>query len=394
MKKMRSDALLFLIVLLVFSPFLITGDVCPADDVPDPEGKQDQIRQIETDLSHEKEQYLEFDQKEKGLLDQLSDIEKAINEKKILLRDLSENIENAHKDLEKQRADLRRVEESYNNMKALLNKRLGALYKYAKRGYLRVFVSTSDLSQLNHMVKYLRVILDKDLDIIKRTAEEYEGYTQQVSVIEKKIKTISDLKEEESSSLASLNAETEKKVILLARVHREKEFYETAVKELGAAAEGLKNTIIVLDNRKHEKNGETAALPTGFGGLKGKLPLPVKGNILKENRQSGDKIFNTLRGIYISGSFGDDVYAVFPGRIDYSGQIKGYGQVIVINHGERFFTISAYLSRLSKAEGETVEKGEMIGQVGETGLLAGPALYFEIREGESNLDPLKWLKVN
>ncbi|MBN1626730.1 MAG: peptidoglycan DD-metalloendopeptidase family protein [Deltaproteobacteria bacterium] len=385
---------MLLMFLLAFSPFLVTGDVCPADDVAAPESKEEQIKQIETDLSHEKEQYLEFDQKEKSLLDQLSDIEKVVNGKRILLRELSEDINKAQEDLEEQRAALKGLEESYYKMKTLLNKRLGALYKYAKRAYLRVFASTNDLSRLNHMIKYLRVVLDKDVDIIKRTAEEYENYTQQVSLIEKKIKTIADLKEEESGSLASLNAETEKKVILLTRVHREKEFYETAVKELGSAAEGLKNTIIVLDNREDENKGEAAALPSGFGKIKGKLPLPVKGKILKENRQSGDKIFNSHRGIYIGGAFGDDVYAVFPGRVDYSGQIKGYGQVIVINHGERFFTISAYLSRLSRSEGEMVDKGEMIGQVGEAGLLTGPALYFEIRKGESNLDPLIWLKVN
>jgi len=391
---MRLNSLLFFIILILTSLLIIGRDVYPADDSSGTDNNQTQIKQIQTDLSHEKEQFLEFDQKEKGLLDQLSAIEKEVNDKRMILRDLNEDIQTAQEELEKQREKLKSIEISYNQMKGLLNKRLGAFYKYARRGYLRVFTDANDLNQLNHMIKYLRVILDKDLMLIRQASSEHQDYKQQVSVVEKKIKTISDIKEEESNNISSLKAELEKKVILLSRVHKEKEFYETAVIELGSAAEGLKNTITDLDNRENKNNDKTTVLPSGFADLKGKLPLPVKGKIIKGNRQSGENIFNSLKGVYISGSFGADVKSIYQGRVDYSGQLKGYGQVVVINHGERFFTISAYLARRNKNEGDIVEKGEKIGQIGETGLLAGPALYFEMRKGDTNLDPLKWLKVD
>jgi len=387
---MRFYSLRFLIILLVSFPLIITTEVCTADDSSLSDNKENQIKQIETDLSHEKEQYLQFDQKEKGLLDQLSDVDKEVNEKKIILRDLSGNMQTAQEELTKQREILNGIETSLNKMKNLLNKRLAAFYKYSKRGYLRIFANTNDLTQLNHMIKYLRVILDKDLMIMKQASKEHQNYRQQVSLIERQLNTISGMKEEESGKLLSLKTDLEKKVILLSRIHKEKEFYETAVKELGSAAENLKDTIRKLDY----KENKTTALPSGFEELKGKLPLPLEGKIVKDNKKSEDNIFNTLKGIYISGSFGADVRSVFQGRVDYSGQLKGYGQVIVINHGSRFFTVSAHLSRRNKTEGEMVEKGEIVGQVGETGLLTGSALYFEIRKGDSNLDPLKWLKVD
>jgi len=387
---MRLNSLLFSIILIISFLFIAGKEVYPAQDSALSDNKQNQIKQIETDLSHEKEQYLEFDQKERGLLDQLSDIEKEVNEKKIILAGLYENIQNAQAELKRQKETLLSTEISYNKMKNILSKRLSAFYKYAERGYLRIFTDTNDLAELNHMIKYLRIILDKDLMIIRQASREHKEYMQQVSIVEKKLKTISDMKDEESKNISSLKAELDKKVVLLSRIHKEKEFYETAVKELGSAAEDLRNTIRNLDNNENK----TTALPKGFAESKGKLSFPVKGKILKENGQSGDNIFNALKGIYIGGSFGADVRSVFQGRVDYSGQLKGYGQVIVINHGERFFSISAYLSRRNKTEGEMVEKGEIIGQIGETGLTAGPALYFEIRKGDSNLDPLKWLKVN
>jgi murein hydrolase activator len=389
-KPNQTLLILFSIILNISLAFWLGTEVCPADDSILSGNKENQIQKIETDLTHEKEQYIQFDQKEKGLLEQLSDIEKQVNEKKIILKELEGSLKSAQGELKKQREVLSRTEVSYNQLKNLLNKRLVAFYKYAKRGYLRIFTNVNDLTQLNHMIKYLRVILDKDLNIMKQASREHQNYKQQVSIIEKQFNAVTGIEKEESSKMLALKTDLENKVLLLSRIHKEKEFYETAVKELGSATENLKNTIKNLDYIETK----VSSLPSGFGDLKGRLPLPLMGKIEKENKKSADNIFNSLKGIYITGPFGADVRSVFHGRVDYSGQLKGYGQVIVINHGERFFTISAYLSHRNKAEGEKVEKGEVIGQVGETGLLAGPALYFEIRKGDDNLDPLKWLKVN
>ena len=132
----------------------------------------------------------------------------------------------------------------------------------------------------------------------------------------------------------------------------------------------------------------------GFESSKGRLPLPLPGKIMRDVNTTGDGTFDSHKGVYIRGDFGQEVRAVFPGRVDFSGQLKGYGQVIIINHGSRYFTISAYLLQRNKTEGDTVARGEVIGQIGETGLVTGPALYFEIRKGETTLDPLKWLKVH
>jgi septal ring factor EnvC (AmiA/AmiB activator) len=99
------------------------------------------------------------------------------------------------------------------------------------------------------------------------------------------------------------------------------------------------------------------------------------------------------KGVFIEGKAGAPVMAVFPGRVDFSGWLKGYGQIIIINHGSRHFSVSAHLAQRDKEEGEMVDEGEVIGYLGEPESAVKPRLYFEIREGGSNLDPLKWLKV-
>ena len=352
--------------------------------------KEKQIKQLETDLSREKEQYLKFDSKEKDLLGRLTELEKEITEKRLTLKKLRKKIKSGKKDLATHQEKLRILEDSLINIRELMSKRLIAFYKYAKRGYVRILANTKDLNQLNHMMKYVNIVLDKDRRAMRVMIREQEDYAKQVAIIEEQIAAIDALTKNEVTSLTSLKSTLDKKVLLLSKIHKEKEFYEIAVKELESAALNLKNTIRNLDREQRAK----ISLPTDFAKARGKLPLPLKGELIKNVEQSELRNFSSRKGVYIRGDFGAEVRAVFPGRVDFSGKLKGYGQVVVINHGSRFFTISAYLLQRNKEEGEMVSCGDVIGQVGETGLVTGPALYFEIRNGEKNLDPLRWLKVN
>jgi murein hydrolase activator len=382
LKKIISIALVFIIF---FSPYLI------ASKPTETEIKKQQIRQIENDLKMEKEKYLKYDVKERDILEELTNIETEISEKKKGLDELETVISTRKTELEKQQKNLNIIKAELNHTEELLSKRMVAFYKNAKRGYLRVLLSTNDLDILNHNMKYLRVIMNEDRKIMNILSDSKAEYDKQMAVIKEHLTAVSRLEEAESKNLNELRQALEKEVLLLARIHSEKAFYEVAVNELQSAADSMKETIINLENSSKR---EKITLPSAFGKSKGKLPLPMKGKILKNVKKIGERVVDKNKGIYIDAPSGTQVMAVFSGRVDYSGVLKGYGQVIVINHGDRYFTISAYLHELKKNKGDTVLPGDVIGFVGEAGLSTGPALYFEIRKGEENLNPLKWLKVN
>jgi murein hydrolase activator len=355
------------------------------------EVKKKQIEQIETDLKREKAKYLNYDVKEKDILEQLSFIETEISEKRKGLDELESNINIKKTELDKQQKFLHGIESELNVTEKLLAERIVAFYKNAKRGYLRVLLSTNDLNVLNHNMKYLRVIMNEDQKVMSALGNSKAEYEKQMAVIKEQLNAVSRLEEAENQSLNELKQALEKEVLLLARIHSEKEFYGVAVNELQSAADSMKETIANLESSpKREK----ITLPSDFGKSKGRLPLPMKGKILKNIKKMGERAVENNKGIYIDAPSGTQVMAIFSGRVDYSGVLKGYGQVIVINHGERYFTISAYLRELKKNKGDAVMPGDVIGYVGEAGLSTGPALYFEIRKGEENLNPLKWLKVN
>lgn len=352
--------------------------------------KKSQIEQIESDLSREKEQFLKYDSKEKDLLIQLSDIEKTIEEKRVFLREIQDKIKDNKEQVNIKQKELASIKDSMAQTEKSLAKRLIAFYKYAKRGYLYMISTTESIDQLNSRMKYIGLILNDDYQIMKKMSQEYATYNEEISKIEQYLETVAKLKETESSRYLSIKEDLEKKVILLAKIHKEKEFYGTAVQELELAAQNLKQTII---NVEKEQNTETIRLE-GFSHLKGKLPLPLEGKIIKDTAalETGNR--GDQKGIYILGNLGVDISSVYSGRIDFSDQVKGYGQVVIINHGSRFFTIYTNLLNREKESGETVKEGEIIGQVGETGLPIGSGLYFEIRQGGTYLDPMDWLKVH
>lgn len=375
--------------MILFALFPLCAVSGARDESP---SKEDQIREIETELSREKEKFQRFDEKEKGLLKMLADLEAAIAEKRAVVAELKKRIREKKGELKERQAGLKELELSLEQVEKRLGKRLVAFYQYAKRGSLQLLSTARGLSELRKRIKYLQVILGEDLNLMKRKATVKEAHTREISVTREKLEAIDRMEKEENERLLSIKSDLDKKVLLLMKIHKEKEFYETAVKELKIAAEKLKETLLSLE-KKQKKKIQHAGLPSGFQRTKGGLSLPFEGRIVGDRDPVAAGLQSGPKGIYIEGAPGVEVTAVFPGRIEYSGWLKGYGEMVIINHGSRYYSISAHLAERIREEGEMVEKGDGIGRLGRGDGAGKPRLYFELREGAANLDPMQWLKV-
>ena len=371
--------------LFLFPPFF-GSSFSHARVATDPEDKKQQIEKIEKDLDREREQMLKFDEKEERLLEELSQLEKEIEEKRRNLKELEEKVSSIKKDLRENQAKVNQLEKSLKELEDRLGKRLDAFYRYAKRGYIRLLATADGLDTLRKRFKYLRGLLAVDLGLLQETANLQRQYREEISSVKEKLFALDRLEKEESDRVSALKEDIDKKVVLLMKTHKEKEFHETGVKELELAAQKLKETLIQIEKRD-EKRTEIAS---EFANARGKLPMPLEGRILREGTwsQSG------LKGITIEGRPGAEVKAVYAGRIDFSGSLKGYGEIVVINHGSRYFTVSAQLAQRKKDEGDPVKAGEVIGSLGKPPSARDARLYFEIRKGGGTLDPVRWLKVH
>ena len=348
----------------------------------------DPIKEIESDLNREKKKFEEFDAHERDLLAEISELEKEVATQKRVLGELKKRIretKTSKKDLEEK---LSQAQELTRQAETRVAKRLVALYKHARRGYFRILANAQDLDQFGQRLVYLRSIMEEDRKVIVRMDEEQRRQRREIAQIQKALREKENTQKEEKARFSSLTKDLEVKAVHLMKVHKEKEFYETAVRELEIEAKNLSQELVRI-----EKDAYEIPQALRFEDSKGHLILPLEGEIVKWGGGSGSAKGGLHKGVFIEGFSNRKVKAVFPGRVDYSGSLKGYGEVIIINHGSRFFTISAYLSKRQKEQGDMAKAGEVIGSAGQIGSSQRSRFYFEIRKGEQNLDPLKWLKL-
>ena len=129
--------------------------------------------------------------------------------------------------------------------------------------------------------------------------------------------------------------------------------------------------------------------------MKGKLLFPVRGSIISKfgrTEHPNLRTFTFQKGIEIKAQSGTEIKSVFKGKVIYADWFKGYGNIIIINHGEHYYSIYAHAEKLLKQVGDIVNNNETIALVGDTNALKGSCLYFEIRHNGIPQDPLLWLK--
>ena len=180
---------------------------------------------------------------------------------------------------------------------------------------------------------------------------------------------------------------------LLKDVHNQKRLETAAIASLQTAAGELDNIISSLMNSPARKPEPPP--PGSLGTLKGLLDAPVRGkiaNFFGPFKNTRYDVMNFRSGIDITSDRGEPVQAVFSGKVLFADWFKGYGNMLIIDHGHSYCTLYAHMEELFKKKGDTVESGEVIATVGDSGTLSGPGLYFEVRHHGKPEDPLQWLK--
>ncbi len=169
------------------------------------------------------------------------------------------------------------------------------------------------------------------------------------------------------------------------------------------SAEANKSSRIVKDLERAE--GELAALvaelkatslETGLRSRKGHLPFPTHGIVEVGFGKVVNPRFNTVtvqKGVDIRAGMGERVFSVGVGTVVYAGWLKGYGNLVIVDHGGNYHSLYAHLKDVGVDVGVEVEEGEEIATVGDTGSLKGTYLYFEIRKAGQAVDPLPWLEA-
>lgn len=170
---------------------------------------------------------------------------------------------------------------------------------------------------------------------------------------------------------------------------------ERAASERKRAASEQSRRAIASKSTKQNHSGRIAVAPTlgNFGALKGRLTMPVKGTVVASFGQSRQGAAASLpwRGLLIRAKTGAAVRATAPGTVVFSDWMRGFGNLMILDHGSNYLSVYANNESLFKSVGDSVRQGETIAGVGNSGGEEHPGLYFELRYKGKPFDPDKWL---
>lgn len=347
-------------------------------------------KRIESDLSKERMAYETFESKERQLIEAFSNLEKAAKDIGEEIEKLNHAIDHAELEIRGLNEHLMALDRSLKETQDRVMNRMAALYKHARRGYVKGLLDARDVMDLRQRAKYVSSVIQKDQETLDLWASVGQKCRSDIRVTKDRVREVIAKREASTTLKTRLREALDGTVVRLMNVHREKEFYETGVKELELAAKGMSQTINGLTLGD---DGYPGTSTSRFADSKGHLPLPMDGRMVAGPKGKGTGSESAFgRGVFFESAANQDVQAVSAGRVEFSGKLKGYGETIIVNHGDRFFTIYALLAHRTKRKGEIVKQGEALGRVGTSGDQMDKRLYFEIREADKALEPTRWFE--
>ena len=363
---------------------LLVAPVAAQSKRDDPlQAEQRKLQQTQKQLKEEKERAAAARARETSLLAELEDIDRRLSAKKGEVARLETRIKKAQGDVQMFRGEISRLERQRTGQVAALAGRLRAMYRvHAQGGALPVILSGEDPVTRAVTVRHLASLAALDARVIQEYRVTSERLADRKGKEEAQQQELAGLHEDAKREQAEVDREAAKRRVILAKVRDERAYHERMVGELTEASHRLEAFIRELQ----AKQRKLARIPPPKGGVEG----PAVGFGAQVHPRFGTRTFRN--GVDIEAAVGREVLAVHGGHVIYTGWFKGYGNLIIVDHGNEYYTLYAHIAEIEAKEGEDVRQGQRIGTVGDTGSLAGPRLYFEVRYQGKPQDPEQWLR--
>ncbi len=339
---------------------------------------QQKIKQTEQSLRQQRRQLQQAEQK-------LQQADQALAQASLKLRQTTTRKQQLEQESTRLSLQQQKLQQELTAQQKLLAAQLKSAYSMGQHDYSRLLLNQQDTAKLERLLTYYQYFNQarmRQLAKINKTVQDLakiaDKLIEQQALIQVELTNL----EQQQQQLTVARASQQDSIKQLQAVLAEQ---GNQLSYLRQNESSLQNTINEL-RRLADQNKDMAGLIAG----KGKYPWPVKGQLLQrfgQNRQGG----MPARGILIKGINGANVQAIAEGRVIYADWLKGYGWVIVLDHGAGFMSLYGHNQTLLKQPGDRINAGEAIALVGASGGQVDPALYFEIRDKGEAINPLLWL---
>jgi septal ring factor EnvC (AmiA/AmiB activator) len=383
-----NRARLALLVLLAALPVLLSAAAVDRE-----------LEGIKRKIAREKKGLSQLESRESSVIDSLGKIQTDLENRSRQMKTASSRLASMTSEMTVKRAEAERLAGSLVARRELLAKRAAALYRWRRSGTPLIFLDDhKSLAGLMQRQRYLQAALSFDRALLAQLEDESRRHAVLLEELAQKRMELAEQKAALGAAKEAMRKEAQKKQSLLASVRREKQTRLRALREMEAAAQRLEKMMEEIARRAVVKPRDLPAGPSsgvGLAALRGLLDWPARGRVIAPFGKFRHPEFTAeivRKGIDIGVVEGEEIKAVGKGRVVYADRFSGYGKMVIVDHGERYYTIYGHLSEIAKKAGETVGRGEVVGRAGDSDSLAGAKLYFEIRKDGHSIDPVPWLR--
>lgn len=268
-----------------------------------------------------------------------------------------------------------------------VEQRLVQLYKLGHAGYWRLLLDTDDLRTIGRAYRTASALNRLDRERVQQHQRTLQSLQRERQSLETHLKDVARLQEQAVAARSAADRAVASRTALIASIDARRDLNAQLAGELEAAQQRLQSTVAQLGGR-----GGAVMLP--FRPFRGVLPWPAAGVVIGRFGRATSSRFGTSiprNGLEISLAEDQPVRAVHEGTIAFADEFTGYGNLIIIDHGDNAYSLYGYLLSMDVARGAHVDAQARVGSSGRNPS-GNPALYFELRIDGKPVDPLQWLK--
>ncbi len=272
-------------------------------------------------------------------------------------------------------------------------------YKYQRRGGLEWLLGAESFNQALVRYKYFQMASEHGRRLYDRLVQKQTRLRQLQAARQQELATQQRLANEKIGEQRALDQKRRSRQQLIEKISRDKSLYEQAINVRKESYRRLQSLIGSLEQQRTgstpQPNIDWGQVKGNFGEQRRKLNWPVKGRIVQKFGKYNNPRLKTVlvnNGIDIQAAKGTEVHSVFSGVVSAITYISGFGNTLIIDHNNGYYTVYAHLDEVFVKKFQIVDAGTVIGTVGDSGSLEGPRLHFEIYGQNQPQNPVLWLK--
>lgn len=356
---------------------------------------EDQLQEIQGQIDSSRNEQSSWQQVIDDVTAKLKSIQADLDAANARLRNIQSQQAQISAQIVQTQNDIKAAEIHLKTRQNILNRRVRVIYMHGQLNYISVILGAHSFSDFANRVALLKRVIHSDYSLIteiERQKAAIEAKEQQLEQDKKQLDVLAQQAQQAQQEIQNKKSE-QQKVLDQARSNK-------------AAAEQMEQDLINQSNQvqaliqQRLAAAQAAANASGGGGEagytqgSGVLSWPCNGPITSPYGYRVHPIFGTTifhSGMDIGVDYGTPIHAADSGTVIYAGWISGYGNAVIIDHGNGMQTLYGHNQSLNVSEGQSVSKGDVIAYAGSTGNSTGPHCHFEVRNNGSPVDPMAYL---